>query len=288
MKTTLLSVRPKITAALAAAFTALVVLPAALHADPPSWWTTFKVFRTEQGQTAPAVNFGAANQGQLKNIAVGAYEYFLSAIPQELGGLGSLTAPPDGQQPEGPNNRAGTGWRLLTLVKKWVVVDHDFTNGTGKVLRFDSATQDYTITGTGPRQLTATAAASNGFLAVNQGQLKAAAAPFYARLSEIYAPYPYPKPWTDAAGDDKHFALANLGQLKKVFSFDLNRDSDGDGLSDLAELLRHDHYDLRAPTNPFAKDTDGDGVEDASEGTGDGTKKDHPAVGLSVFGFSRP
>ncbi len=57
---------------------------------------------------------------------------------------------------------------------------------------------------------------------VNIGQLKQLARPFYDRLG-----YSNNYPWTAATGDDRDYAPANIGQVKKLFSFDSDRDSDG-------------------------------------------------------------
>jgi hypothetical protein len=79
---------------------------------------------------------------------------------------------------------------------------------------------------------------------LNLGQLKSLAAPFYDRIraegfaAALPSGLPGAYPWTDATSDDNDFALVNLGQLKHVFSFDLDLcfDSDGDGLPDGVEL----------------------------------------------------
>jgi hypothetical protein len=55
-------------------------------------------------------------------------------------------------------------------------------------------------------------------------------------------------PWTGATTAAANDALANLGQLKNLFSFDLTRDSDGDGIPDWRETK----FNL----NPFNVQTD--------------------------------
>ena len=65
---------------------------------------------------------------------------------------------------------------------------------------------------------------------INQGQLKAVAKKFYDVL--ILHGYTNAYPWTGATTAAANDALANLGQLKNLFSFDLPRDSDGGGISD--------------------------------------------------------
>jgi hypothetical protein len=112
-------------------------------------------------------------------------------------------------------------------------------------------------------------AATDDFAILNLGQLKAVGKLFYDRLAEVgYDDAPLAPgqryPWTETVSDDDDFAAANLGQLKYVFSFDLRRDSDGDGVSDLLERARG--------TDPFvdervanADDIDSDGLPNAWE-----------------------
>jgi len=66
---------------------------------------------------------------------------------------------------------------------------------------------------------------SNNYLSINQGQLKNAAKPFYDRLWELGLTNAYPAgviyqyPWTTNAPGD--YNVANIGQLKYLFSFEL-------------------------------------------------------------------
>ncbi len=113
------------------------------------------------------------------------------------------------------------------------------------------------------------------------GQLKALAKPFYIRLrawdaawldgqmeqsktrlvlrgplSETFGDYFSPYPWTESSQDDTNFGIATVGQLKSVFALRFEtigtaQDSDGDGISDSAEIA--------AGTSPTLIDTDGDG-----------------------------
>ena len=85
------------------------------------------------------------------------------------------------------------------------------------------------------------------------GQLKAIAAPFYTRLNAAAPAWLENQrntsgtsspnsifPWTEGVGDDQNKAIANIGQLKAVFSLDLDKlptdlstlDTDDDGLPD--------------------------------------------------------
>lgn len=94
---------------------------------------------------------------------------------------------------------------------------------------------------------------SNNFSAVNMGQLKFVAKPFYDVLwsNSLTNAWPFgmdsgPYPWSAVSGADD-YALANLGQLKYIFSFDLNKvviDSDGDGMPD--------EWEVQYLLNPFS------------------------------------
>lgn len=204
-------------------------------AEIPAWWNDRGLVKKDgAGLAVEASDFAAANQGQLKNVAIAAYEEFLAGIPAELGGIGPVVPPPNPGQPEGPANRASPGWRIRHMISQWVVLN---TNGTVQ--------RDIN----GKRVLAAGANAQKDFAAITQGQLKAVAAPFYARLAELFWSYnsgtpqtspldpAWAKPWTAAPDDDNHHAIANLGQLKRVFSLDLHSDADGDGVSTINELL---------------------------------------------------
>lgn len=72
---------------------------------------------------------------------------------------------------------------------------------------------------------------AGNFAAINLGQLKYVAKPFYDRLWSVG--FLYQPPWTADSNDGNDFALANLGQLKNVFSFDL---TDGRMLNSPSEL----------------------------------------------------
>lgn len=126
------------------------------------------------------------------------------------------------------------------------------------------------------------------FAAINAGQIKAVAKPFYDRLlAEGYntngaieaagnSEWAFDYPWNPDTPAVQNLAAANLGQVKMAFSFDL-------------EAL-----DLLAKTKPtrdsYPGDRDGDGVSDEDEllrGTNP-DQKDNPSVHLEVFGFATP
>jgi len=116
------------------------------------------------------------------------------------------------------------------------------------------------------------AMSTDDYAAINLGQLKNVAEPFYARLVDQlhYTGQPFAtgqtittgtRPWSNSSTSADDYALANIGQLKNLFSFDLTvlatLDSDGDGLTDAQEVT--------LGTNPFNRDTDGDGISDGME-----------------------
>ena len=230
-------------AVLAPIFTALLVcmLPFLL-ADVPSWWSGRGVITTDAaGNPVAAVDFAPANQGQLKELAIATYEEFLATLPAELGGIGSDTAPVPGN----PADKGSPGWRIRQLVSQWVVLN---TNGTVK--------RDIN----NKRVLTAGAAAQKDFAAINLGQIKAVAAPFYDRLADIYWSYnkatretsqidpAWAKPWTGLPEDANDHAMATLGQLKNTFAIHLDSDGDSDGLTNLSELLKNKQRSSSDPT----------------------------------------
>lgn len=76
---------------------------------------------------------------------------------------------------------------------------------------------------------------TNDFAPVNLGLLKNVAKPFYDRLISVRFSPNYP--WTNASASPDDYALANIGQVKQLFSFDLRAidpldDTDQNGLPD--------------------------------------------------------
>lgn len=123
----------------------------------------------------------------------------------------------------------------------------------------------------------APADSGNDLLPLTLGQLKFLAKPFYDRLNstevgldtsamnpasiDVY-------PWTVDQGDDADLALATIGQLKFVFSFDLTNwmppgnetDTDNDGIPDTWEQQYFGNLQ-----QGFYTDFDGDGIRDYYE-----------------------
>lgn len=89
------------------------------------------------------------------------------------------------------------------------------TNGTGGALFVLTATNNV-----------------YNYLPVNIGQAKEIARPFYARLGLTF-------PYSTNNVQTNDFAMANIGQIKNLFSFDPTKDSDDDGLPDWWETLYH-------------------------------------------------
>lgn len=108
--------------------------------------------------------------------------------------------------------------------------------------------------------------------AINQGQLKALAKPFYDRLAQVYYQGPpltlgHVYPWTETRDDDASFALVNIGQVKFIFSFSATAteindiDEDADGLPDWWENYYFGSLTAQGATG----DPDSDGVNNLSE-----------------------
>ena len=91
----------------------------------------------------------------------------------------------------------------------------------------------------------------DAYAAVNLGQLKTVAAPFYNVLIQLGYSTNYP--WTGVSADD--YAAANIGQAKNVFSFDVGLDSDANGLPDWWEMKYFGHLGNVATSSP-----DGNGL----------------------------
>lgn len=137
------------------------------------------------------------------------------------------------------------------------------------------------------KALVASFTPSNNVLPALLGQVRAAAEPFWRRLDELGVAAP--PAWLEMSGADS--ALANVGQAKAAFAFDLppvpnpSADADGDGMPNGWEIAHGlDPYDaadaagdadgdglsnldeVQFGTDPRIGDTDGDGLTDAEEG----------------------
>ena len=127
------------------------------------------------------------------------------------------------------------------------------------------------------------------------GQLKAIADPFYTHLKTAAPAWLEAErtangtnhtgsifPWTIVTTDDNDKGIANIGQLKSVFSLRFNTDSDTNSLPDLWEHVYFEStgvdpnadddgdglgnfQELMKGTNPNKADTDDDGTPDAED-----------------------
>jgi hypothetical protein len=89
------------------------------------------------------------------------------------------------------------------------------------------------------------------YQAINLGQLKTVAQPFYDVLNEMSYSSAYP--WSNVNADD--YSVANIGQVKNVLSFDVGYASDGDGVPDWWEMRYFGQVGLNATNSP-----DGNGL----------------------------
>jgi hypothetical protein len=180
-------------------------------------------------------------------------------------------------------------WSLREVHRPEVTVTNDFASANlGQVKWFATRAcieLDENLpygAGGGVQSLVRGFSPSNNYIVVNLGQLKAVAAPFYARLIE--EGYTNGYPWTtNTPIDDADFAVANIGQVKHVFDFDLTRDEDSDYLPDWWErkwfggitsqtgasdadadgLINSNEYKIGI--SPTTRDSDGDGLSDGGE-----------------------
>jgi len=139
-------------------------------------------------------------------------------------------------------------------------------------------------------------ATTGNWQVANIGQIKAVAKPFYDRL--IAEGYTNAYPWSATTNDDTDYALANIGQLKNLFSFSLTNDFDSDSLYDWWEMYWFGNTNSYGGTDdpdsdglsnlgeymakccPTNSDTDADGLLDGSE-TGTGVYVDATHTGSS-------
>ncbi len=103
---------------------------------------------------------------------------------------------------------------------------------------------------------------TNDFAPVNLGQLKTVAKPFWDQLISVQ--YATGHPWADITSPDD-FAVANVGQVKNLFSFDLtatdeSRDTDADQLPDWWEKFHFENITATAGDDP-----DADGASNLQE-----------------------
>jgi hypothetical protein len=195
-----------------------LVLASGVYGEGPAWWTNRSVLAS--GSTTN--DYAAVNMGQLKWIATNAYA--------------ELNA----------NPLVGAGTNLPAVLTGWLP---DGTN----------------------------------YCMANVGQLKYVGSLVWDRL--ILAGYTNAYPWSTGTND---YAAANIGQVKYVFSFDLTKDSDVDGLANWVETGTGIYI---GPSNtgssPTNSDSDGDGISDGAEVTAR-TDPNNPDLGRPTIVIASP
>lgn len=135
----------------------------------------------------------------------------------------------------------------------------------------------------------------DNYAPVNLGQLKNTALPFYDRL--IAKGYTNSYPWSsNTTADDSDYSPANIGQLKTAFGFDIQADSDADGLPNWWESYYGLNYSLddsyfdpddddltnlqeyQNACSPQDSDSDDDGMPDGWEAGYDCAGSPDPSV----------
>jgi hypothetical protein len=187
---------------------ALLVLTSGIRSEPPQWWTEGANPVLDSG--AVPNNRGPANIGQAKHMAKSALDALATVLPSTAAAVEQdLTVP--------QSNPAGGTFPVIL----------DFTVPDPKTPEWIELQKAPLLT----------------------GQLKAIAHPFYFHLDAAASVWLADQraangtesggifPWTDDHSDDNHHGMANLGQLKAVFSLHFTRDMDGDGLLDIIESI---------------------------------------------------
>jgi hypothetical protein len=129
---------------------------------------------------------------------------------------------------------------------------------------------------------------TSDFSPVILGQLKTVAQPFYDGLITMGAIPGYP--WFNTSGRAEDFAVANLGQAKQLFSFDLTQSNFGGGVGAISNAW-YAYYHL---TPLGAGGPNGDPAVDGMTNLEkfhlglDPTRKDNPTVQLSAYGYATP
>ena len=145
--------------------------------------------------------------------------------------------------------------------------------------------------GTAVANRVASFSATNNFMAVNIGQVKYVASPFWDRL--ISAGYTNSYPWPAPSTNTHDFSVANVGQVKNAFNFDLSmlsntNDLDGDGLANWKETGTGIFISpVNTGSNPNLADTDHDGILDGLE-VANRTDPNNPDTTPPVIGIAFP
>jgi hypothetical protein len=208
-----------------------------LYAPPlPDWWSNPSTRILDPANPATIEdNYAPTNLGQLKHVAQQAKEHLDEHLP---GGAGSA---------------------INALVES-------FEPRSG---------QSYT-----PSQIEGFLEAN--YAPLNLGQLKAVAKPFYDRLQSfqydtranlisrgIPGTWIHSYPWDSSTPPSENYAIANLGQLKLVFSFDLSAP-----VGQLPLWWQRLNFDGQVSIDPD-EDADGDGFTNFQEYQGGSDPRDY-------------
>jgi len=170
-------------------------------------------------------------------------------------------------------------WRTRAVIVSELIADDYAVANVGQLKHFAKAAaleMDARLDGGAGADIEAllnTWAAPNperdDFAGLTVGQLKSVSVKFYERLAPVNEGS-LQLPWGGAASDD--FALANVGQLKMVFSFPISSDP-------------FDRTDTARDWRQAEWDADFDGVSDAVEAAQqtNSQRPDHPLVQLRIL-----
>jgi len=126
------------------------------------------------------------------------------------------------------------------------------------------------------------------YAAINLGELKAAALPFYQRLQAIGALTTLPAWCTPGATGSDDYAMANLGQMKYLFSFQFLNITIVNGRHGFVINGLNDAWELnwfgQVGIDPNGDPT-GDGLTNAQKSLlgADPLSEDNPALGLLLY-----
>ena len=91
----------------------------------------------------------------------------------------------------------------------------------------------WSTTGTDGNRQAVSGSNTSDYSPVNLGMLKAVAKPFYDRLIAVGFTGASQHPWLSGTSSNaSDYALANIGQVKQLFAFDLVTDANHDGIPD--------------------------------------------------------
>lgn len=165
---------------LIAGILAAVAVPPA----PPGWWAGRHATNTNEKD-----DYAPLNQGQLKNLAMAAFD----EMEEKLAGTG------------------GAGGDFTKLIKRWHVLDGNPPTPDNPLSTFRLDAAGHRIPQVTPK--------TDDYSAVNVGQLKAVAMLVYDRFEDAGFVNGYP--WDNSAFAPDDYAVANIGQAKNLFAFDL-------------------------------------------------------------------